>query len=516
MMFGVDYSKAMHMFTDASGFAAGLLLGQYEANVLLTILYDSFTFSPAERRYGAYKRELLSIVRFAQKYDYILSNPYIPSVIHTDHKPLKYYQNSDFHDGIYARWAAKLREVNVVLEYIPGSRNTVADGLSRTVFTGEEKIDYLQQLNEEMSSQNNNPKWYWKDGPGGFEDFLRQLDPANRCEIIEEGKLHGLEIHSNAITAEMIDKYEASNWYRDVYRCLTNQATSQAHTSMASVRRIQNKAAHFSLRNNHPYRRYRNILIPCITENEVFSILKSVHDDKGHFGKAITIAQLKERAYWPSLSTDVEEYIKGCITCARHGPAVKSQTLSPVIDSKVFQLLGFDYIGPLTTTPRRKRYIFNVIEYLSRFIISYATETCSTDETIACLEDVFTKYGTPIASYTDRGGHFDNPKFQDFLRTKGIAWTPSPSGSSKSTGMIERSNGILESVLRKSCNNPGEWDTPLPSSVHNANQRIIHHLGHSPTEILLGIKPNPLPQFQAEETSGLINTLQSGNYIEIH
>lgn len=75
MMFGVDYSKAMHMFTDASGFAAGLLLGQYVVNVLLPILYNSFTFSPAERRYGTYKRELFSIVQFAQKYDYMLSNP---------------------------------------------------------------------------------------------------------------------------------------------------------------------------------------------------------------------------------------------------------------------------------------------------------------------------------------------------------------------------------------------------------------------------------------------------------
>lgn len=70
--------------------------------------------------------------------------------------------------------------------------------------------------------------------------------------------------------------------------------------------------------------------------------------------------------------------------------------------------------------------------------------------------------------------------------------------------MIERSNGILESVLRKSCNNPGEWDIPLPTSAHNANQRIIHHLGHSPTEIFLGIQPNPLPQFQVEGTSDLV------------
>ena len=66
----------------------------------------------------------------------MLSNPYIPSVIHIDHKPFIHFQNSDFHAGIYARLAAKLWAVNVVLEYISGLQNTVAHGLSRTVFKG--------------------------------------------------------------------------------------------------------------------------------------------------------------------------------------------------------------------------------------------------------------------------------------------------------------------------------------------------------------------------------------------
>ncbi len=78
-----------------------------------------------------------------------------------------------------------------------------------------------------------------------------------------------------------------------------------------------------------------------------------------------------------------------------------------------------------------------------------------------------------MASYSDRGRHFDNPQFKDFLHTKGIAWAPIPSGASKSPRMIERSNEILELVLRKSCKNPRKWDIPLPTSAHDANQQII-------------------------------------------
>lgn len=58
------------------------------------------------------------------------------------------------------------------------------------------------------------------------------------------------------------------------------------------------------------------------------------------------------------------------------------------------------------------------------------------------------------------------------------------------------------------------WDIPLLKSANSANQRIIHHLGYSPTDVILGIQPNPLPQFQVEGTSELVHTLQSKNYIE--
>lgn len=73
----------------------------------------------------------------------MLSNSHIFLVIYTDHKPFTQFQNSNFHNSIYAKWVAKLYEVNVVLEYIYGSPNTVADGFSQIIFTKKKKSDYL-------------------------------------------------------------------------------------------------------------------------------------------------------------------------------------------------------------------------------------------------------------------------------------------------------------------------------------------------------------------------------------
>lgn len=120
--------------------------------------------------------------------------------------------------------------------------NTVADGLSRTVFAGEEKNHYLHQQKEEMCLPSEKPKWYWKDGPEGFEEFLKQLNLPSRSEITGEGKQHGLEIHSNAITAEMTDKYSTRRQTRIGYTVIspTNLSRSSLFLHLSNLLRPSN------------------------------------------------------------------------------------------------------------------------------------------------------------------------------------------------------------------------------------------------------------------------------------
>ena len=54
------------------------------------------------------------------------------------------------------------------------------------------------------------------------------------------------------------------------------------------------------------------------------------------------------------------------------------------------------------------------------------------------------------AIYSDRGKHFDNQEIKDYMEIEGVTLTLGLSGSSKSFGMIEQGNGLLEDVLRKS------------------------------------------------------------------
>lgn len=83
------------------------------------------------------KQSLHAIVHFSVKYHHHFTTAHT-AIFFTDHKPLVTFINSDRHVGIYARWAAKLQERNFRFEHIVGRRNVIANGLSRTMFPGED------------------------------------------------------------------------------------------------------------------------------------------------------------------------------------------------------------------------------------------------------------------------------------------------------------------------------------------------------------------------------------------
>ncbi|KAI0991863.1 hypothetical protein K3495_g16324, partial [Podosphaera aphanis] len=90
---GIIANVPIALYTDASKYAIGCVITQFQEGAEVPILYDSNILTKAEKNYGTYKRELLGIVTFAKKYDYLLMGNE-KNVIYTDHKPLSYFMDS--------------------------------------------------------------------------------------------------------------------------------------------------------------------------------------------------------------------------------------------------------------------------------------------------------------------------------------------------------------------------------------------------------------------------------------
>ena len=90
-----DPTRPFQIESDASKYASGAVLTQMDSNGdRHPCAFISKTFSPTERNYEIYDRELLGIIRSLSEWrHYIHGSPHVTTV-YSDHKNLTYYKDA--------------------------------------------------------------------------------------------------------------------------------------------------------------------------------------------------------------------------------------------------------------------------------------------------------------------------------------------------------------------------------------------------------------------------------------
>ena len=98
-------------------------------------------------------------------------------MIHTNHKPVVEFINAKYHEGIFARWANKLRLFDIRIQQILGKKNTVADDLSQIIFNNTDctPARLVHKFAKEVCLYQNDNRWFWKLGIGDYRRMLMQL-----------------------------------------------------------------------------------------------------------------------------------------------------------------------------------------------------------------------------------------------------------------------------------------------------------------------------------------------------
>ena len=201
-----------------------------------------------------------------------------------------------------------------------------------------------------------------------------------------------------------------------------------------------------------------------IPEPYISGILRLAHKP-GHLGRKNTIAQLSEHFYWPGFSKDVKNVCDSCFDCQKVGRQRKSvaplQTL-PIIDTP-FSRIAMDFVGPLPRTKQGKRYIIVLMDYATRWPEAKAVSAPTSRAAVDVILDICNRFGVPKEILTDTGSHFVNVMLRNVykrLRIHHITTTPY---HPQTDGMVERYNGTLKSMLKRSLSTfHGQWDQALP------------------------------------------------------
>ncbi|CAB0007775.1 unnamed protein product [Nesidiocoris tenuis] len=141
--------KPIALMVDASDFAVGSVLQQFENGGWRPLAFFSKKLSDAERSYSTYDRELLSCYLSVKHFRHYLEGREV--ALYTDHKPLIYAfrQKNEKASPRQLRHLQFISQYTTDLRHISGKDNTIADTMSRIQAISVLDYDIIAQIQED-------------------------------------------------------------------------------------------------------------------------------------------------------------------------------------------------------------------------------------------------------------------------------------------------------------------------------------------------------------------------------
>ena len=454
-----DQTKPFQIETDASKYATGAVLTQLDSNGdRHPVSFISKTFSPAERNYEIYDRELLAIIRALEEWrHYIQGSPHTTIVL-SDHKNLTYYREAKKLNRRQARWSLYLSEYDVKLVHTPGNKMIQSDALSRR---------------PDLCPEND------KDN----EDIIMLPD----------------DLFLNLIDLELQKKIAISDDLDGNAAEALKLLLETAPTSMTAG--LDDWTMDTTDGRNILFYKGKNY-IPRNTELRR-EIVKTFHDHEtaGHPGEIGTYNAVRQHYWWPGLRTFVKNYVQGCGTCQQfkidrspskpaYLPTEGAKSLRP------FANCSMDLITDLPPADGHDSILVVVDQGLSKGVILIPCSKTLTSEGTArlLLENLYKWFGLPDKIISDRGPQCASKAFIELLKLLGIKSALSTAYHPQTDGTTERTNQEIEAYLSIYCaSHPEDWVQALHTLEFTHNNRRHADRQNTPFELMFGESPVAIP-----------------------
>ena len=454
-----DHTKPFQIECDASKYASGAVLTQLDSNGdRHPCTFISKTFSPTERNYEIYDRELLAIIRALEEWrHYIQGSPHTTTVL-SDHKNLTYYREAQKLNRQQARWSLYLSEFDVKLVHTPGHKMIQSDALSR-------RPDFVP----ENDTDNDNMIML----PDGL--FLNLIDT---------------DLQQRIANCKTLDK-DAT----DALSTLLELGPTSVRNALNdwTMEDFEGKSVLFYKEKNY------------IPQDETLrhDIAKMFHDNEtaGHPGELETYNSIRHHYWWPGLRTYVKNYVKGCGTCQQF--KIDRQPSKPSFiptkgakSTRPFANCSMDFITDLPPIDIYDSILVVVDQGLSKGVILIPCNKTVTAEDTAklLLDNLYKRFGLPDKIISDRGPQFASKAFVELLKLLGIKSALSTAFHPQTDGTTERVNQEIEAYLSIYCtSHPEEWLNALATLEFTHNNRRHADRQKTPFELMLGDTPIAIP-----------------------
>ena len=432
--------------TDASHCGLGAVLLQDGGDGQRPVAFISKRLTDAETRYHANELECLAVVWALKKLRAYLYGRQFR--VQTDSSAVRWLCEKNELTGKFARWILRLQEFDFTISHIKGVDNCVADALSRDP-VGESETEHVVCI---LTS--NKPLGYSAEELG----FQQRLDPQLKPIFAYFGR----SVNKNR-------------------KCKVRE--------------------HFAISGGVLYKKNdagkgRKFLL-CVPKPLRNFILEFSHDDpsSGHLGVDKTVGRVMERYWWPRLSRSVRCYVLSCSYCQLHKhergrPAGLLHPIPP--PSRPFESLNIDHLGPFKKTADRMEYIIVCVDYLTKWVEAEAVpNTCSSHVVRFLHRNIICRHGHPDRFISDQGPSFTSKETAEAMEKWKVKHVFATAEHPQTSGLVEKCNGTLTSVLAAYVNvQHNDWNEHLSSAVYAINTAQQCTTERTPFELVYGRLPN--------------------------
>ena len=415
--------KSSVVTTDASEKSLGAVLTQEGRPVI----YISRKLTSTEARYSNIEREALAVVwACCRLQQFLVGKKFL---IQTDHQPLVYILNpcmslkSDISPRLM-RFSIKMMRFDYDIQHIPGSKNVIADSLSR-INTHDDCVSTPQVH---------------------FTEPCIDLDLL-KLESNNDRFLNDLKLR--IITGRWSD---VSRWERQ-FKKLALQLTVDQHDLI----RVGSK-----------------IVPPKSLYHKIF---QNAHQT--HSGVQSTLKMIQKEFFWPNMRFTIESFVKACDECQRYRFRSPDTTHTWSKEEAPWSRVHIDW-----AYVRHHGNILVIADSYSGWLEASFCSNRNVETVINELRGVFARFGVPQTLVSDNAPEFAGGRLRSWLEGMSCRLLHTPEYRPSSNGLAERMVKFLKDGLK--FYSPSKCS--ISSFVHRllfVHRNTARRNGKTPAELMM-------------------------------
>ena len=230
----------------------------------------------------------------------------------------------------------------------------------------------------------------------------------------------------------------------------------------------------------------------------IADILHWFHDVPwcGHLGIEKTKELVSRQFFWPSLASDVQEYVLSCVKCQANKPD-RRRRCPPLVPlpapTRCWDVVGVDLIVglPKTTLGQDAIVVFSCHGSKGVRLVADNTNLNAPGFAQLYFEQVFVHYGMPSRIVSDRGTTWNNEFFRELCKYANIQLALSTPYHPQTNGLVERTNEVVSTAIKHFvAADHTTWPQQLPFIEFALNNAYHAAIGTTPFRLNRITVPN--------------------------